>query len=106
MEQIPGTGGASPEDKKVYQKEFIKGAALFQEALEKHHEAKEAPQKAAFEKVMKEALEVMNQTAKQGFDKEKVAKEQKLEKDYKSYLSDQDEKNYQELLKTIGSLKK
>ncbi len=105
MKEIAGVGDVSPDKKKIYQKEFLEGAKLFQQALEKHHQSKEAPQKAAFEKVMKEALQVMNQTVKQGFGKEKIEEEKKLEQNYQNYLSHQDKSHYEQLIEDIGSLK-
>ena len=85
MPNIDGPDGVTPEQRKVYKQDCLKSAQLFKEALEKHHDSKEVPQKEAFEKVMNDALKVMNQTAKWGCRDHKL--EEKKRKGFKPRLS-------------------
>ena len=108
MPNIDGPDGVTPEQRKVYKQDCLKSAQLFKEALEKHHDSKEVPQKEAFEKVMNDALKVMNQTAKWGCRDHKLEekKEKDLNQDYQKYLEDDNDKNYQNLQKDIQEFKR
>ena len=100
-------GPISSDDIQKYHSEFKRGAKLFQQALEDYEKSKIPAQKEQFKKVMDEALTVMNQTAKVVCKKRKLKEqEEKVNTDYKSFISDPNKNHYDLLHKDIESIQK
>ncbi len=61
--KIEGTG-PSPRDIEAYRQEYKHGLDLFQRALLEYNTSDEMHKKAAFQDVMQNALQVLNETAR------------------------------------------
>jgi hypothetical protein len=102
----PISGRVPPETQKVYQREFKEGVKLFQKSLAEYEHSTNDAQKAAFKKVMDEALTIMNQSAR-GFLGPKGQNEvsEKLNTDYQAFLAQDTPTTYKKLNSDLDHLK-
>lgn len=80
-----GMGPINPQDKKLYTQQYKHGIDLFQRALDGHATAGEVHKKDAFKKVMDQALNILNETARGLKDQKLLEQNAKIEQDYNSY---------------------
>ncbi len=78
-------GPLSPQQAAEYRQEYREGADLFQRALVQYSEADEVHKQAAIEKVMNQALMVMNQAAAQLKSSTLTSTNEKIAQDYQTY---------------------
>ena len=104
MSNIEGVG-PSHENVPTYKQEFDKGVELFKDSLDQYQKADEPHKKAAFKKVMSDALKIMNHSAKAALGEGVQAKEKKLEGDYNSFLNHDCQATRQQLEKDLDDIK-
>lgn len=85
IEKGGGVGPVGPQDKKVFEQEYKHGADLFQRALQQYAKSKDLNQKEEFKEVMDKAMRVLNETAKELKERERMRQSQQIEEDYKAY---------------------
>lgn len=104
----PVSGERIPRDlQATYKNEFARGVKLFEESLTEYQKTSdnESAKKAKFKDVMDKALKIMNESAR-GFLSESGKKEEtKLEKDYQSFLAQDNPENYKRLNSDIRNMK-
>lgn len=88
MSEIHGGGGAvgpTPREKKLYEKEYVEGASLFQKALHQAQKTESPYKREQFDEVMEKAMRVLNQTA-QALKSEALQQQNEIiKKDFKAY---------------------
>ncbi len=72
----------SPADRKVYEQEYKRGAALFEKALKEFENTDNMYKKAAFKEVMDRAMEVINGAAQGLKDPSVLEQTHKISNDY------------------------
>lgn len=87
MSEIQGHGQnpITPREKKMYEKEYVHGAKLFQKALQQYSKSDNPYQKEEFKQVMDKAMEVLNETARELKAKPLVEQNEKISKDYTAF---------------------
>lgn len=80
-------GPLTPQQAAAYREEYREGADLFQRALVQYSEADEMHKQAAIEKVLNQALTVMNQAAAQLKSPALTSVNQQIAQDYQAYQS-------------------
>ena len=105
---VEGVGAPQYSQKQIreYQQRYQKGFELFQKAF-KGYSAPETTshQKTQFQKVMSEALQVMNETASLALKKDKLSDEQRLKEHYAAFLENPGPENQQKISNDINALK-
>lgn len=96
----------SPREKTLYKQEYVHGADLFQRALQQHAKSANMYQKAEFQEVMENMMQVMNETARAL--KEEVLKKQneKISEDFKTYQQAPSESTQKRLAEDLDQAKK
>jgi hypothetical protein len=103
----PISGNPPPDDlKSIYQQDFKESASLFQQSLQQYGHSSIPAQQAAFQDVMKKALNIMNETAKLALSKEAQKQEAKLNAQFQAFEQDPSSQNMANLNKTITKLQK
>lgn len=75
----------TPREVKMYEEEYKRGAKLFQDALEAYKGSDNPYQQAEFQKVMDQAMNVLNEAA-QGLNRKALMEQNsKIEKDYSAF---------------------
>ena len=111
MSQTNPIGGTnppqySPDELRRYREDYQQGLDLFQKAFDAHREPQlEFHKKQQLEKVMSEALQVMNETASVVLKKEKLEKAKALSERYTQFLKDPSSQNEQKVFEGIQDLK-
>lgn len=77
--------GPSPEDKKMYEREYKQGADLFKKALDQYEKSDNPFQKAEFKDVMDKAMGVLNDSAHGMIRKDLEEKNKKIAQDYETF---------------------
>lgn len=95
MTEIHGAGGRplTPDEKKVYQKEYRDGAKLFEKTLSRYETSDDKYQKHEFLQVMQKANQVLNDAARALKDKDLQEKNEKISKDFAAFQKHPDEKH-------------
>lgn len=96
-----------PELQATYRNEFSRGVKLFEESLAAYETTPpdEVAKKAKFKDVMDKALKIMNESARGFLSASGKSEESKLEKDYQSFLAQDNPENYKKLNEDIRHLK-
>ena len=111
MSDTSGVGGAghpqyTQDQLQKYQEDYQKGFDLFQKAFNEYNQPNvEEHKKAQLQKVMSEALKVMNETACVALKKGKLENEQKLSTNYSEFLKSPTPENQKKNSDNINSLK-
>ena len=89
MVKIQGDGGELPkisaQDKKMYLQEYHHAADLFERAVDAYGKSDNPYQKKAYEKVMNQALQILNETA-QGMSSPELLKQNEIiQKDFEAF---------------------
>lgn len=85
MAEIYDSGPITPRQEAAYRHEYREGVTLFQKALQQMNASDYQPKKEAFMGVMNQAMEVLNQTAKELKNKELIGRNAQIAKDYAAY---------------------
>lgn len=75
----------TPNEIRQYEREYKDGANLFQEAIQHYAQSDNPYQKEEFKQVMKKALDILNQTARELNRKELFDQNARIEKDYAQF---------------------
>jgi len=105
MESIQGPG-MGPQDQKIYKQQYKHGLDLFQRALGEYSKADEIHKKDAFKKVMDQALDVLNETARGLGRKDLLEQNVKISDDYQSYRAHDTELEKNQLAQDLSSASK
>src|SRR5277367_247926 len=93
VDQIGGEGetpSVTPrQERKMYEAEYKQAADLFQKTLTEYSKSDNKYQKAEFQKVMEESLQVLNETATELKRKDLLSQNNQIEKDYTAFQSDE-----------------
>ncbi|MCB1072780.1 MAG: hypothetical protein KDK96_06720 [Chlamydiia bacterium] len=109
---VEGVGGVgepqhSQEQIQEYQERYQKGFDLFQKAFTDYNQPKIEPhKKVQLQKVMSEALQVMNDTACVALKKGKLEDEKRLNENYAQFIQDPNPENQKKVSDDINTLKK
>jgi hypothetical protein len=101
--QPGGVPPLSPEDKRMYEKEYKQGVDLFQRALTEYSKADEVNKKQAFKEVMDRALQVLHETSHELHRTDLEQQTNKIEKDYQAF---QDGGSKSDLTKDLKEVKR
>lgn len=101
--QPGGPSPLSPEDRKMYEKEYKQGVDLFQRALNEYSKADEVNKKQAFKEVMDRALQVLHETSHELHRSDLEQQTDKIDKDYQAF---QDGGSKNELSKDLKDVKR
>lgn len=74
MSSIDGSQPINPNDRKLYEQDYMHGVDLFQRALAEYSKSQEPHQKEAFREVMDKAMQALNETA-QGLKRQDLLKQ-------------------------------
>jgi coenzyme F420-reducing hydrogenase alpha subunit len=96
-----GTPPLSPENKKLYEKEYKQGVDLFQRALNEYSKADEMNKKQAFKEVMDRALQVLRETSHELHSPDLEKQTDKIQKDYQDFQEGESSKNLAKDLKEV-----
>lgn len=102
---VDGESAIPPQMRAIYKQEYTEGVNLFQQSLQDYQGA-ESHKKALLKDVMNRALQVMNETARACLNKQAVAQNDKVAKDYQGYISNESPTGYNKLKTDIDDLKK
>lgn len=105
---VEGVGKPQYSQEKIqeYQERYQKGFDIFQKAFKDYNEPKIEPhKKAQLQKVMSEALQVMNETACVALKKEKLEDEKRLNENYAHFIENPGPDTQQKVSDDINSLK-
>ena len=80
-----GTGPLSSKDIKAYKEEYLHGADLFERALEQCSQAPNIYQQEAFKRVMKQTMQVLNETARGLKRPDLIQQNEKIAQDFEAY---------------------
>lgn len=105
MADIQGIGPGQPDNIRAYREEYFKGAELFQKSLIQAAESKYAPQREQFHEVMKESMEILNQTARQLRDQDLLHHNEQIAKDFEQYQKEPTKEHEQSLQKDLENAK-
>lgn len=110
MSDVSGVSGQqpqySPEEIQKYRDDYQKSYDLFQKAFQDYNQPNvEEHKKAQLQKVMREALQVMNETACVALKKGKIEDEQRLSNDYSEFLENPSPENQKKVSDDLDSLK-
>jgi hypothetical protein len=109
MSSIGGAGEPihTPREIQMYEKEYKKGAQLFQDAVQHYAKSDNPYQKKEFQEVMDKALSVLNESARELNRKSLLDQNVKIEKDYAMFnKSPDDEKAVLQLEKDLEDAEK
>jgi hypothetical protein len=89
MTEIQGNGGhsISPREKKLYKNEYVQGAQLFQKALQQYTKSDNPFQREEFRQVMDQAMNVLNETARELKTDSLKTQNEKIAKDYTAFMN-------------------
>ncbi len=96
----------SPEDRRLYERQYVQGADQFKRALDEYSRADEVHKKDAFRQVMEKALEIMNETARGLKRSDLLTQTQKLGQELETYKNSQAEADKTLLAKDIERAQK
>ncbi len=99
-------GPITPHNKKLYTQQYKHGIDLFQRALDGHATADEVHKKDAFKKVMDQALNILNETARGLKDEKLLAQNAKIEQDYNNYKSSETDSEKGKLISDLTQAEK
>jgi len=85
MGEVYDSGPITPRQEAAYRHEYREGVTLFQKALQQMNTSDYLPKKEAFMGVMSQAMEVLNQTAKELKNKQLMEHNAQIAKDYAAY---------------------
>lgn len=105
---VEGGGQSQYSQKQIqeYQERYQKGFDIFQKAFKDYSEPKIEPhKKAQLQKVMSEALQVMNETACVALKKEKFEDEKRLNENYAEFIENPGPETQKKVSDDINSLK-
>jgi len=89
MGRIQGDGETpSIQDKKLYEAEYKQAADLFQRSLNEYNKSDNMYQKEEFKKVMKEAMQILNDAAAELKRKDLNNQNDKIQHDFDTFRSD------------------
>ena len=102
----PGQPQYSQKEIQEYQERYQKGFDMFQKAFKDYNQPNIEPhKKAEFQKVMSEALQVMNETASVALKKGKLDDEKRLSENYAEFIEDPSLDHQKNVSDDINSLK-
>ncbi|MCP5506061.1 MAG: hypothetical protein H7A38_04170 [Chlamydiales bacterium] len=110
MSDVSGVGGQqpqySPEEIQKYRDDYQKSYDLFEKAFHDYNQpGVEEHKKAQLQKVMGEALQVMNETACVALKKGKIEDEKQLSNDYSNFLQNPTPENQKKVSDDLETLK-
>jgi hypothetical protein len=93
QDDVQGMGAQrplSPSDRKLCEREYVRGADLFKKALNQYSTSENDYQKKEFQSVMDKAMDVLNHSASDLKRQELIKQNQLIAKDYKEYKQNPD----------------
>ncbi len=106
MEGAQSSRHITPQDRLLYQKEYMQGADQFKRALDEYSQAPEVHKKEAFRQVMVNALQIMNETARGLKSQSHLSLNKKIEQEFATYQTSQDESDKSLLAQDLEKAKK
>ncbi|HSX25827.1 MAG TPA: hypothetical protein VLE89_02325 [Chlamydiales bacterium] len=106
IEDTGEPGKVSPSDRKLYEQEYKHGADLFQRALSEHSKADNIYQKEEFKEVMDQAMQVLNETARELKRQGLLKQNEKIAQDYNDYQSNPTKEGQSRLSQDLDKAKK
>lgn len=97
MDPINNSGQVNPQDKAIYKQDFNQSLSLFQKSLQDFNQSNLPAQKEAFKEVMRDAMQIMNQTAQLCLDKHAQKQEAILNSEFQTFLQDANQENVKKL---------
>jgi len=105
MSEIYDSGPITPRQEAAYRHEYREGVTLFQKALQQTNSSEYLPKKEAFMGVMNQAMEVLNQTAKELKNQQLLEHNAQIAKDYAAYQEHPTKGRMQALEKDLSRAK-
>ncbi len=108
MSGINPSDSVSPDDKRIYEKQFRESMQCFSEALgsySKKGSSDDIYQKSKYKDVMDKMLSVMNELANVTLQKGAKEAEGKLSSDYQTFAQSGDEENLKKVQQDLQELK-
>lgn len=107
MTGVGDVGGPThtPREIHMYEQEYKKSAQLFQEAVTHYAKSDNPYQKKEFQEVMDQALNILNETARELNRQSLFEKNAKIQKDYTSFNETPDDKTVAQLNKDLEEAK-
>ncbi len=96
----------SPADRKLYEQEYKKGAALFQQALDQYSQSTNIYQKEEFKEVMNKAMDVLNDAASALKRQQLLDQNQKIADDFAAFQKKEDSAAQAKLKSDLDQAKK
>ena len=110
MASIGGSGdGAaplSPQDKRMYEQEYKQGVDLFQRSLGEYEKADEMYKKEAFKDVMTQAMQILNETARELKRTDLSTQNKKISQDFMAYQDHESDAAKNQLLQDLSQAKR
>ena len=108
VEGVQGGGGSekySKEELQKYQQDYEKGLDLFKASFKEYTQPDvEVHKKKQLKKVMDEALQVMNETARVSLREGKLGSEKQLNTDYHTFLQNPTAENQKKVAQDLKAL--
>lgn len=82
---VQGSGPLNPHEKRMAEQEYRQSADLFKRALAQYQKSENPYQQEEFKEVMDQALQVLNETAKDLVRKDLQKQNQQIAKDYDTF---------------------
>ena len=101
-----GTSPLSPQDKKLYEQEYKQGVDLFQRSLAEYEKADEVHKKEAFKDVMGQAMQILNETARELKRPELNAQNKKISQDFLAYQDHETDTAKSQLVQDLSQAKR
>jgi hypothetical protein len=98
VEGSKGPAPISPSERKQYEDEYRRGAALFQEAVEDYELGGDKFKNKEFSDVMRKAMDVLNQAARALHDEQRMREANTIQKDLALFQKDPSDLSRQKLI--------
>ena len=101
-----GPAPLNPTDRKLYEQEYKQGVDLFQRSLIEYGKADEVHKKEAFKDVMTQAMQILNETARELKRADLNDQNKKISKDLVAYEDNETDVSKGQLMQDLNQAKK
>lgn len=95
----------TPDDKKIYKQEYKHAADLFQRALQEYNQTDDIYKREEFKEVMDQAMQVLNETARELKSGKLDEQNNQIEKDYARFQDQGSKETQQKLNEDLNQAK-
>jgi hypothetical protein len=106
VDRISGDSPISRPESEFDKQSFNKAVNLFQQSLQAYEQSDIPAQKAKFKDVMDKCLQVIQQTAREAIRAEAQKTMDQVDKDYQSFLDNDNPQTYKQLNSDLDHLKR